>query len=62
MGWKRGKTEEKFLEERVNKKLDGQRKRKPEKKHKGESRYRKSTSGKVKEQKEKRKKEELPGE
>jgi hypothetical protein len=30
--------------------------RKPEKKHKGESRYRKSTNGKVKGQKEKRKK------
>jgi hypothetical protein len=26
----------------VNKKVDGQRKRKPEKKHRGESRYRKS--------------------
>jgi hypothetical protein len=36
--------------------------RKPEKKHKGESRYRKSTNGKVKGQKEKRKREELPGE
>jgi hypothetical protein len=36
--------------------------RKPEKKHKGESCYRKSTNGKVKGQKEKRKKEELPGE
>jgi hypothetical protein len=46
----------------VNKKVDGQRKRKPEKKHKGESRYRKSTNGKVKRQKEKRKMEELPGE
>jgi hypothetical protein len=37
--------------------VNGQRKRKPEKKHKGESRYRKSTKGKVKGQKEKRKRE-----
>jgi hypothetical protein len=47
---------------KVNKRLNGQRKQKPEKKHKGESRYRKSTNGKVKGQKEKRKREELPGE
>jgi hypothetical protein len=32
----------------MNKKVDVQRKRKPEKKHKGESRYRQSTNGKVK--------------
>jgi hypothetical protein len=45
----RGETEEKFLEEgeKKNKKVDGQRKRKPEKKHKWESRYRKNTKGKV---------------
>jgi hypothetical protein len=49
-------------EEKVNKKVDGQRKRKPEKKHKGESHYRNSTNGKVKGQNEKRKREELPGE
>jgi hypothetical protein len=42
----------------VNKKVNGRRKRKPEKKYKGESRYRKSTNGKVKGQKEKRKREE----
>jgi hypothetical protein len=41
---------------KVNKKEDGQRKRKPEKKHKGGSRYLKSTNGKVKGQKEKKKK------
>jgi hypothetical protein len=45
----------------VNKKVDGQRKRKPEKKHKGDSRHRKSRNGKVKGQKEKRKRDELPG-
>jgi hypothetical protein len=60
----RGETEETFLEgekmrrrigekrykEKVNKKVDERRKRKPEKKHKGKgkSRYRKSTNGKVK--------------
>jgi hypothetical protein len=58
----RGETEETFLEgekmrrrigekrykEKVNKKVDERRKCKPEKKHKGKSRYRKSTNGKVK--------------
>jgi hypothetical protein len=73
MGWERRQTEEKFLEEgdknrrltvekrfkeKVNKKVDGQRKQKSEKKHKEESRYRKSTNGKITEQKEKRKREE----
>jgi hypothetical protein len=51
-----------MYKEKVNGKVDGQRKRKPEKKHKGESRYRKSTNGKVMGQKERRKREELPGE
>jgi hypothetical protein len=46
----------------VNKKVDGQRKRKPEKKHKMENRYRKNTNGKVKGQKEERKRGELMGE
>jgi hypothetical protein len=45
----------------VNKNVNGQRKRKTEKKHKGENCYRKSTNGKIKGQKEKRKGEELPG-
>jgi hypothetical protein len=41
---------------RIKRYMDkGQRKRKPEKKHKGKCRYRKSTNGKVKWQKEKRK-------
>jgi hypothetical protein len=69
MGWEKRETEEKFLEgekkrrrtgekrykEKVNKKVNGQRIRKPEKKHKGESRYRKNTNGKVKGQKENKK-------
>jgi hypothetical protein len=38
----------------VNKEVDGQRKRNPEKKYKGESRYRKSRNGKVKGQKKKK--------
>jgi hypothetical protein len=59
---RRRRTGEERYEEKVNKKVNGQRKQKPEKKHKGESRYRKSTNGKVKGQKEKRKREELPGE
>jgi hypothetical protein len=44
-----------MYQEKVNKQVDGQRKRKPEKKHKGGSRYLKSTNGKVKGQKEKKK-------
>jgi hypothetical protein len=63
------RNEEKFLEEETRedegekgKKVDGQRKRKTEKKHKGDSRYRKSRNGKVKGQKEKRKRDELPEE
>jgi hypothetical protein len=40
---KRGRTGEKRYKEKVNKTVDGQRKRKLEKKHKKESRYRKST-------------------
>jgi hypothetical protein len=36
----------------VNKKVDGRRKRKLKKKHKGESRYRESTTGKIMGQKE----------
>jgi hypothetical protein len=36
---KRRRTGEKRYKEKVNKKVDGQRKRKQEKKHKGESRY-----------------------
>jgi hypothetical protein len=62
IGLERGETEEKFLEEgekrrrtdekkckeKVNKKVDGQRKRTLEKKHKEDSRYRKSRNGKVK--------------
>jgi hypothetical protein len=44
----------KRYKEKVNKKVDGQRKRKPEKKHKGESGYQKSTNGMVKDQKEKK--------
>jgi hypothetical protein len=36
---KRIRTGEKRYKEKVNKKVDGQRKRKPEKKHKGESRH-----------------------
>jgi hypothetical protein len=59
---KRRGTGEKRYKEKVNKKVDGQRKRKPEKKHKGESRYRKITNGKVKGQKDKKEREELPGE
>jgi hypothetical protein len=59
---KRRRTAEKGYKEKVNKKVNGQRKRKSEKKHKGESRYRKITNGKVKEQKKKRKRDELPGE
>jgi hypothetical protein len=55
-------TSEKRYKKKVNKKVGRQRKRKLEKKHKGESRYRKSTNGKVKGQKEKRKREDLPGE
>jgi hypothetical protein len=47
----------------MNRKVDGQRKRKLENKHKGESRYRKSMNGKVNGQKEKKEKPEaLPGE
>jgi hypothetical protein len=41
---KRRRAGEKRYKEKVNKKLDGQRKRKPEKKRKGKSRYRKSTN------------------
>jgi hypothetical protein len=59
---KRRLTDAKRYKEKLNKKVDGQRKRKSEKKHKGESRYRKSTNGKVKGQKEKRKRVELPRE
>jgi hypothetical protein len=59
---KRRRTGEKRYKEKVNKKVDGEKKRKPEKKRKGESRYRKSTNGKVKWQKEIRKREEPPGE
>jgi hypothetical protein len=43
---KRRRTAEKGYKEKVNKKVSGQRKRKSEKKHKGESRYRKITNGK----------------
>jgi hypothetical protein len=46
---KRRRTGGKKFKEKVNKKVDGQRKGKPEKKHKGENRYRKNTNGKVKE-------------
>jgi hypothetical protein len=46
---KRRRTGGKKFKEKVNKKVDGQRKRKLEKKHKGENRYRKNTNGKVKE-------------
>jgi hypothetical protein len=49
----RRRTGTKRYTEKVNKKVDGQRKRKPGKKHKWESRYRKNTKGKVKGQKEK---------
>jgi hypothetical protein len=45
----------------VNKKVDGQRKWKSKKEHKRESRYLKSTNGKVKEQKEKKKEKSYRG-
>ncbi|KAH0810137.1 hypothetical protein GEV33_012654 [Tenebrio molitor] len=57
---KRRRTGEKRYKKKVNKTVDGPRKRKPEKKHKWEDRYQKSTNEKVKGQKEKRK-ELLPG-
>jgi hypothetical protein len=60
-GEKRRRTDEKRYKEKVNKKVDEQSKRNG-KENKGESRYRKSTNGKVKRQKVKRKREELPGE
>jgi hypothetical protein len=53
---KRRRIGEKRYKEKVNKKVNGQTKRKPE------SRYRKSKNGKIKGQKEKRKREELRGE
>jgi hypothetical protein len=52
---KRRRTGEKRYKKKVNKKVDGQRKRKPEKKHEGESLFRKSTNGKIKGQKGKKK-------
>jgi hypothetical protein len=80
VGWERRETEEKILEEgekkrrragekrykeEMNKKVDGQRKRKPEKKHKSGKSLSKEYNWKgqgVKGQKEKRKRNELPGE
>jgi hypothetical protein len=53
---RRRRTGEERYEEKVNKKVNEQRKQKPEKKHKGER------IQMVKGQKEKRRREELPGE